>query len=99
VAIREQIGGRAVDELVATLGDLREPARDHALAVDVAADRDLLEEDVLDPLALDLGVDLGDPLAAPRGGARLGKRLRRGIDTRRLEHALHRIQRGFLCSH
>ncbi len=66
LAIREQVGGGAVDELVAALGDPWEPARDHALAVDVAADRDLLEEDVLDPLALDLVRELRDPLCARR---------------------------------
>ena len=65
LAIGEQVGGSAVDELVAARGHLREPTGDDALAVDVPADRDLLEEDVLDPLALDAGGDLGDLLAPP----------------------------------
>ena len=76
LAIGEQVRRRPVDELVAAGSDLREPARHHALAVDVAADRDLLEEDVLDPLALDPLLDLGDlrppgraPRAPPPGSA------------------------------
>ena len=49
-AVGEQVGGRAVDELVALLGDLREERRNDALAHHPAGDRDLLEEHVLDAL-------------------------------------------------
>ena len=63
-AVGEEVGGGAVDELVAALGDLPEERGDDALAHHPARDRDLLEEDVLDPLALDPARDLLDPLAA-----------------------------------
>ena len=89
LAIGEEVSGGPVDELVAALGDLREPARNDSLAVDVAADRDLLEEDVLDPLALDQLGDLGDLLGAPGGLASLLQRLRGGLDLGRVEHSLH----------
>jgi hypothetical protein len=60
--VDEQVGGRAVDELVALLGDLLPLRRDDALAVDVAGDRDLLEEDVLDPALVDQAADPADLL-------------------------------------
>ena len=80
VAVREQVRGGAVDELVALLGDLREERRDDALAHHAAGDRDLLEEDVLDALGLDAARDLLDPLAPARLVARLLERRRRGRD-------------------
>ena len=83
VAIGEQVRGRAVDELVALLGDLREEVRDDALAHDAARDRDLLEEDVLDALALDALGDRLDLLAPARAGARLLERERRRRDAAR----------------
>ena len=60
--VDEQVGGRAVDELVALLGDLLPLRRDDALAVDVTRDRDLLEEDVLDAALVDQLADLPDLL-------------------------------------
>ena len=62
VAVGEQVRGRAVDELVALLGDLWEERRNHALAHHAPCHRDLLEEDVADVLGLDplgQGLDLG----------------------------------------
>ena len=53
VAVGEEVGGGAVDELIALLGDLGEERRDDALAHDAPGDRYLLEEDVLDALGLD----------------------------------------------
>ncbi len=98
--VGEQVGGRPVDELIAATRHLSEPARDHALAVDVAADRDLLEEDVLDPLAVDLAGDLGDPLGPAGGVARLVERLRRRLDRGRFEHPLDLARCAVLsCSH
>jgi hypothetical protein len=64
VPVDEEVGGRAVDELVAVLGDLLPLRRDDALAVDVTRDRDLLEEDVLDPALVDQPADLPDLLLA-----------------------------------
>jgi hypothetical protein len=58
-AIDEQVGGGAVHELVALLGDLREEGGDDALPHHAAGYRHLLEEDVLDALGLD---PLGDRL-------------------------------------
>ena len=65
-AVGEEVGGGAVDELVALLGDLREEGGDDALAHHAAGDGDLLEEDVLDALGLDPLDDLLD-LLAPAG--------------------------------
>ena len=83
VAVGEEVRGRAVDELVALLGDLREEARDDALAHDAAGDRDLLEEDVLDALGLDASRELLDLLAAAGLVARLLERRGRRGDPRR----------------
>ena len=66
VPVDEEVRGRAVDELVAVLGDLLPLRRDDALAVDVTRDRDLLEEDVLDPALVDQPADLPD-LLLPAG--------------------------------
>ena len=88
-AVGEEVGGGAVDELIAALGDLREEGGDDALAHHPAGDRDLLEEDVLDALALDPARDLLDPLAAAwlvagllerRRGRRRPGRLQYGLD-------------------
>src|SRR5947207_5077787 len=62
VPVDEEVGGGAVDELVAGLGDVLPLGRSHALAVDVPGDGDLLEEDVLDPALVDLLPDLPDLL-------------------------------------
>ena len=62
VPVDEEVGGRAVDELVALLGDLLPLGRDNALAVDVTRDGDLLEEDVLDAAFVDELADLPDLL-------------------------------------
>jgi hypothetical protein len=90
VAVGEQVRRRAVDELVALLGDLREEARDDALAHDAAGDRDLLEEDVLDALGLDPARDLLDLLAAPGLVASLLERRRRRGDARAGEDGFDR---------
>ena len=82
LAIGEQVGHRAVDELIAALGDLREERGDDTLAHDPAGDRDLLEEDVLDPLGLDPLRQRLDALAAPGLRAGLLERRRRGRDPR-----------------
>jgi hypothetical protein len=86
VAVGEEVRGRAVDELVAPLGDLREEARDDALAHDATGDRDLLEEDVLDALGLDAARDLLDALAAAGLVARLLERRGRRLDPRAGQH-------------
>ena len=62
LSIDEQVGGRAVNELVALLGDLLPLRRDDALAVDMTRDRDLLEEDVLDAPLVDELAELPDLL-------------------------------------
>ncbi len=64
LAVDEQVGGRAVDELVAVLRDLLPHGRGDALAVHMARDRDLLEEDVPDPVLVDEPADLADLRAA-----------------------------------
>jgi hypothetical protein len=58
--VDEEVGGRAVHELVAGLGDLLPLRRGNALSVHVAGDRHLLEEDVLDPLLVDQLADLAN---------------------------------------
>ena len=63
--VDEEVGGGAVDQLVAVLGDPIPHARRDALAVHVARDRDLLEEDVLDALLVDQTANLAD-LVEPR---------------------------------
>jgi hypothetical protein len=88
VAVGEEVRRRAVDELVALLGDLREEARDHALAHHAAGDGDLLEEDVLDALGLDAPRELLDLLAAAGLVARLLERRRRRGDARAGEDRL-----------
>ena len=69
--VDEQVGGGAVDQLIALLGHLGKERRHHALAHHAARDRHLLEEDVLDPLGLDPAGDLLDALAPPWLVARL----------------------------
>src|SRR5581483_3673257 len=64
--VDEEIRGRAVHELVAGLGDPLPLRRSDTLAVDVAGDGDLLEEDVLDPPLVDQAADLPDLLEARR---------------------------------
>src|SRR5207247_1155235 len=59
--IDEQIGGCAVDELVALLGHLLPLRRDHTLPVHVTRDGNLLEEDVLDPALVDELAELANP--------------------------------------
>ena len=89
VAIGEQVGGGAVDQLVALLGHLREERGHDALAHHPAGHRDLLEEHVLDALGLDPPRQLLDLLGAPRRVARLLERRRRGRDVRSGQHLLH----------
>ena len=89
VAVGEEVRGRAVDELVALLRDLREEARDDALAHHAAGDGDLLEEDVLDALGLDAPRELLDLLAAAGLVARLLERRGRRGDPRAFEDRLH----------
>ena len=74
VAVGEQVGRGAVDELVAALGDLRKERRHDALAHHPARDRDLLEEHVLDPTLLDQMRQLCDLLGTPGGVASLLER-------------------------
>ena len=90
VAVREQVRRRAVDELVPLLGDLREEVRHHALAHHAARDRDLLEEHVLDPLALDALGDRLDLLAPPRCAASLLQRRGGRRDAAGPQHVVHR---------
>jgi hypothetical protein len=47
-AVDEEVGRRAVDELIALLGDLREEGGANSLPHHAVGDRHLLEEDVLD---------------------------------------------------
>ena len=75
--IDEQVGGRAVDELVALLGDLLPLRRDDALAVHVTRDGDLLEEDVLDAALVDQLAELVDPFEAVRVVSGLFERRKR----------------------
>src|SRR5207248_11428238 len=97
-AVGEQVGRRAVYELVALAGHLREEGRHDALAHHAPGNGYLLEEDVLDPLALDAVGDLGDALDAARLVARLLERRRRGLRRRRGEHRLHRPAQRRLVS-
>src|SRR5919201_2693057 len=62
--VHEEVGGRAVDELVAGFRDPLPLRRRDALPIDVPGDRDLLEEDVLDPVFVDVLADLVDLLSA-----------------------------------
>jgi len=62
VPVDEEVGRRAVDELVSRRRDVLPLRRHDALAVDVARDGDLLEEDVLDPALVDQLAELADPL-------------------------------------
>jgi hypothetical protein len=89
VPVDEEVGGRAVDELVALLGDLLPLRRDDALAVDVARDGDLLEEDVLDPALVDQLADLPDPLLPPAVAAGGVERRQRVRDRTLREDALN----------
>ena len=87
-AIGEQVGGRAVHELVALLGHLREERRHDTLAHHPPGDRHLLEEHVLDALGLDPLGDLLDLLPPARCVTRLLERRRRRRDPRAVEHRL-----------
>jgi hypothetical protein len=89
VAVDEEVGGGAVDELVAGLGDVLPLGRGDPLAVHVARDGDLLEEDVLDAPLVDQLPDLSDLLEASRIGAGLLERRERIRDRPLREHALH----------
>src|SRR5215207_674992 len=84
-AVDEEIGGGAVDELIALLRDLREEGGDNALPHDASRYRDLLEEDVLDALRLDLLGDRLDLLTPTGPIARLLERLRGHSGARTLE--------------
>ena len=94
VAVGEEVRGRAVDELVALLRDLREEGRDDALAHHAAGDRYLLEEDVLDPFGLDPLGDLVDLLLAPWLVARLLQGGGRRRDPAALQHGVDRAAEG-----
>src|SRR5207245_2239376 len=63
IPVDEEVGRRPVDELVTGLGDSVPHRRRDPLAVNVARDGDLLEEDVLDPELVDPLADRPDPLA------------------------------------
>ena len=90
-AVGEQVGGRAVDELVAPLGDLGEERGDDALAHHAAGDRDLLEVDVLDPLvARSASSIFSIALRATGLVARLLEGRRGLLGPRALEHRLDR---------
>src|SRR6201999_3587165 len=89
VAVGEQVGHGAVDELVTALGHLGEERGHDPLAHYAAGDRDLLEEHVLDALVLDpLGQRL-DLVGTAGSVARLLERRRSGLDPRAGEDRLY----------
>ncbi len=88
-AVDEEVGGGAVDELVALLGDLREEGGDDSLPHHTTRHRHLLEEDVLDALGLDALGDLLDLLAPARLVAGLLERLGRHGGPRTFEDGPH----------
>src|SRR5215472_15781320 len=67
VAVDEEIGGRAIDQLEAPLGDALPMIGRHALADDATRDGNELVVDVLDPQLLDLLPDLLHQLFAAFG--------------------------------
>ena len=99
VSVDEEIGGRAVDELVAVLGHLLPLGRGDALPVHVPGDRDLLEEDVLDPLLVDLLADRLDLLAAAGSFPGLLERRERVGDRPLREDVLHLREAGLDSGH
>ena len=96
--VGEEVGGGAVDQLISLFGDLREEGRDHALAHHAPGDRDLLEEDVLDPLVLDPLGDLLDLLGASLLGSRFLQRRGRHLGLRGLQDRLDGPPH-LLCGH
>uniref|UniRef100_A0A6J5Z4J7 Unannotated protein n=1 Tax=freshwater metagenome TaxID=449393 RepID=A0A6J5Z4J7_9ZZZZ len=75
MAVGEEVGSCAVDELVTLLSDLGEVGGDDALAEHASCDRDLLEVDVVDAFGFDPLGQLLDLLASAGSVACLLKRL------------------------
>jgi hypothetical protein len=98
-AVDEEIGSRPVDELIAILGHLLPLGRGDALAVHVAGNRDLLEEDVLDPFLVDLLADRLDLLAAAGIVPGLLERRDRVRDRPLCEDVLHLREAGLDSGH